>query len=239
MFVIDVQTSNFYLEAGMILMIKKIARQFIQFGALSALALTTQVQANEAADSEQSNFAVLADIGVGHQKLDVSGGYHTESGNAFSAALGLEYKINSEFSAIVQYADYGEADLFGAEIPVAGQEVGVDFSAKTKGLSLVGQYMTARAVDNWSFGAKLGMISWDTDMYIKASGNDSSAKVTFGSDDGTSIVGGLLASYAFNQQMDVYFNADWFVSDVDGQIIEGETNEILRARYTVGLKYHF
>lgn len=206
--------------------------------ALVALVVSSNVFANEVS-SEEAGWAVVVEAGVGHQKVDVSGGYETESGNSFAPSIAGAYNFNSNWSVVAQYTDYGETDLFTIPMYVLGQSVNVGVSAETTGASLVAQYMSGRMVDSWNYGVKLGLMSWDTKMFVKAQAGGNSARESFADDNGTAIYGGLLGSYALNENVDITVNADWFVSDVEGELVDGETTELLRGRYSLGVNYHF
>lgn len=217
-------------------------KNFSRVAALVALAFSCGVYANDdnsTAGYDDTGFSVASEVGFGHQKIDVSGGFKTESGNSFSPSIALAYNFDSNYSIVAQYTDYGESDLFVIPMSVFGQSVNVDVSAKTTGFSLVGQYMTDRDEGLWSFGGKLGLMAWDTEMMVKASANGQSASESLGDDNGTAIYGGLLASYGLSRNLNLTFNADWFVSEVGVEFAAGETTELLRSRYTMGVSYHF
>jgi hypothetical protein len=185
------------------------------------------------------------ELGMARHTVDVSeagANYDTETGNSSSPGLYLGYNFNDSWSILAQYTNYGEADLFDTRInvDVEGEIVPVNlaFSTETTGLSVVGQYMTPRFVGHWSFGAKLGLMSWDTDFNVKASAGTVS-ETTTESDSGIAIYGGIGCAYAMSQKLDVTIGMDWFVNDLDVEIIEGAKTDMQYTRLGLGLKYNW
>lgn len=207
--------------------------------ALAILAsLVTAHSAIAQEEKPQKLFAVV-EVGMAEHAIDASGGYEDEKGDSFSPSLALGYMYDSNISIIAQYTQYGEADLFSSELNFEGVILDTTFSSETTGVSLVGQYMTDLSSSGWSFGAKLGLIRWDTDLNFTATSGGASASDTLGDDSGVSIYGGVVVSYALSQRMAVTLNADWFVNDLDVELIEGSQVDMQNSRYSMGLRYSF
>lgn len=207
---------------------------------IAALVLPTHVQADEAIDN--TGFSVLIDIGIADVAVDAEGGYQEESDTTTSPALGLSYQFNDNLSVVAQYTNYGTAELFSTRTYINSTAVDVTVESKTTALSVVGQYLVPLASDSWSIGARLGLISWDTEFGVKAVSSQASAKNKFGDDSGTTLTGGVLAEYALTEQLSFTFSADWFVNKIDNSVEftdDGADLDMQYGRYAMGLKYAF
>lgn len=199
-------------------------------------------------DSQPSKFSAGINLGLTQHTIDVSGAdenYEEESANSFAPDVFFSYKFNDNWSVVTQYTNYGEADLFEAQLQIdvpSGGSVPVDltFSSETTGFSVVGQYMTIRNVGHWSLGAKLGLMKWDTDFHIKATNttNQISATTTE-SDSGVAIYGGFLGAYALNEKIDLTLGVDWFVNDLDVELIDGAKTDMQYSKLSFGITYHW
>lgn len=206
---------------------------------LALLATLGATHSSTAQEASTNRFFVAVEAGIAEHTIDASGGYEDESGNSFSPSIALGYMFTPNISMVAQYTQYGEADLFSADIDFEDVVVGTTFSSETTGISLVGQYMTDPSPSGWSYGAKLGLINWDTDLNISATSAGASASDTLGDDKGVAVYGGFIITYALGEKVDVTLNADWFVNDLDVELIEGSQMDMQYSRYTVGLKYQF
>lgn len=198
-------------------------------------------------ENTASSFYAGIELGVAQHSIDVSGAganYEEETGNSFAPSLSFGYQFNENWSIVAQYTQYGEADLFDTdfEIPVDADivPINVAFSTDTTGLSVVGQYMTERNVGHWSLGAKLGLMKWDTDLNIHYTSRQYGVdEVDTESDSGVAIYGGLLGAYALSETLDLTIVADWFVNDLDTELIDGATTDMQYSRFSVGMNYHW
>jgi hypothetical protein len=194
-----------------------------------------------AQDSAPSKFFAAIEFGGVQHTIDVSGvgtNYEPENGNSFSPSLSAGYNFNENISIIAQYTDYGKADLFDTNVFINPVQVNIAVSTETTGFSLVGQYMSPRSIGSWSFGAKLGLIRWDTDFNVRFK----TAQVNFTeteSESGIAVYGGFIGSYALNEKWDLTLGADWFVNDLDAEVIDGAKTDMQYSRFNLGFKYNW
>jgi opacity protein-like surface antigen len=195
-----------------------------------------------AQDIGPSKFFAGIELGVVQHTVDVSGvgtNYESESGNSFSPNLLVGYNFTESISIIAQYTDFGKADLFDTTFLFnPSTPVKVEFSTETTGFSLVGQYMSPREVGLWSFGARLGLIRWSTDFNSNFSAFQANFTDTK-SETGVAFYGGLIGSYALSETWDITLGADWFVNDLDVEIIDGAKTDMQYSRLNLGLKYNW
>lgn len=192
---------------------------------------------NAAAQENQSGFFTSVALGITEHTVDVSGAganYEEESGRTSSSGISVGYNINDSWSVIAQYNNFGEADLFDADIDT----LNVEFSTETTGFSVVGQWMSPREVKRWSLGARLGLIKWDTDFNMKFSDGMDSETYTE-SDSGVAIYGGLGCAYAMSTNWDLTIDMDWFVNDLDVELIEDAATDMQYSKLSLGLKYYW
>lgn len=207
---------------------------------LATGSMLVSAQAQQSQELVSTNgWAIYADAGIAEQMIDVDGGYEDESGKGFAPAIGVSYRFNENFSVLVNYADHGEADLFDFYQYYGNNKVNFTASVESTALSVMAQYESERMVQNWSFGGRLGLTSWDADAMLTGTFQGQSEKDSIGSDSGVSIIGGLFAVYSFTQQLDMTFSADWFVAEPNIEIVEGHDTELQVSRYAVGMRYWF
>lgn len=207
---------------------------------ISALTLPTYLQADET--SNNTGFAVLVDVGIADIAVDAEGGYQEESDTTTSPALGLSYQLNDNMSVAAYYTNYGTAELFSTRTYINATAVDVTVESKTTAFSVVGQYMVPLAIESWSIGARLGLVSWDTEFGVTAVSSRGSANNKFGDDSGTTLTGGILAEYALSEQLAFTLSADWFVNKIDNSVEftdDGADLDMQYGRYAMGLKYAF
>lgn len=207
--------------------------------ALAILATLVAAHSAGAQETTTNRFFAVVEAGISEHTIDASGGYEDESGNSFSPSVALGYLYNPNISIVAQYTQYGEADLFSAELNIDGVAIDATFSSETTGISLVGQYMTDASPGGWSYGAKLGLIHWSTDLNLSASNGGVTASDTLDDDKGVAVYGGFIVSYALSEKIDLTLNADWFVNDLEVDLIDGSQEDMQYSRYTAGLKYQF
>lgn len=207
--------------------------------ALAILATLVAAHSAAAQETKTNKYFAVVEVGTAEHAIDASGGYKDESGSSFSPSLALGYVYNSNISMVAQYTQYGEADLFTSEVSYEGAVMDTTFSTETTGISLAGQYMTDSGSGGWSYGVKLGLIHWNTDLNVLVTNGGESASGTVGDDSGVAVYGGFIVSYALSERMALTVNADWFVNDLDVELIEGSQLDMQYSRYTLGLRYHF
>lgn len=171
-----------------------------------------------------------ASVGVGQHTLGASG-YNDESGNASVLGLHAGYQINDNVSVLIDYSNYGEADLFDIYL----FDTQATIASETTGVSVIGQLMTDRNVGYFSFGARLGLISWQTDLNLKANGHSE----TLIDDSGIAAIGGLVGSYAMTEKLDLVLSMDWFVYDHKASLVEDEKIDFQHSVLKVGVNYYF
>lgn len=171
-----------------------------------------------------------ATVGVGQHALGASG-YEDESGDASVFGLHAGYQINDNVSVLLDYSNYGEADLFDLYL----FDTKATIASETTGVSVIGQFMTDRNVGYFSVGARLGLISWQTDMNIKANGQSE----TLADDSGIAAIGGLIGSYAMSEKLDLVMSLDWFVYDHKADLLEDEGVDFQHSVLKVGFNYYF
>lgn len=208
---------------------------------ISALIAPTYLQADETID--KTGFAVLVDVGIADIAVDAEGGYDEESDTTTSPALGLSYQFNDNMSVVAYYTNFGTAELLNFTAYSSGNmAVDITVESKTTALSIVGQYMVPLASQSWSIGARLGLISWDTEFSVVAASSQASSKNKFGDDSGTALTGGILAEYTLSEQLSLTLSADWFVNKIDNSVEftdDGADVDMQYGRYAMGLKYAF
>lgn len=180
--------------------------------------------------AQNSGFAVTADLGAARQSAE------DVSGNAASAALGLSYQINSNWSTSLSYTHFGDADLYQFA-DTFGDDIiyNATMSLDTTGFGLHAHYMTDRVTGIWSFGGRAGLVRWDTDINFKVDGI-SAANGTVASDSGVTLSAGLVAAYPISDQLDLTLSADFMRYNMD---FEDENGDIDNSRLAAGVKYHF
>lgn len=198
-----------------------------KIAAAAALLLSGSVSAQ---DSLSSGFFAGTTIGWSKHTVGASN-YEDESGSAVAVGLNGGYRYNANWSVLVDYSKYGQADLF--DFNYAG--VPITVASDTKGLSVMGQYLTGHQVGEWAVGARLGLISWQTDVNFKSGSNE----LTFDDDSGVSVIGGLLASYSATENLDLLLSADWFVYDHDAALLTNAAIDFQHSRVGVTLQYNF
>lgn len=180
--------------------------------------------------------SVSADLGYNSHgfKIDdpeVGVGYD-ETGNATAPAVGVSYNITDNWSVQLQYADAGNADIL--EI---GDEAGsMTVSGDTTHINLFGAYSTQRTVGSFGFGGRVGLSKWDTTFDLTLTDGTASETGEIGSDSGTSVIAGVTAFYALNDNFDIILSADWTANEA---AIEQTTADMTYYRYAVGVSYHF
>jgi hypothetical protein len=180
--------------------------------------------------AETSGFAVTADLGVVHQSAE------GDSGNAASAALGLSYQINPNWSASISYTDYGQADVYQFSDNFGDDIIyNATLSLDSTGLGVHAHYMTDRVTGLWSFGGRAGLVRWDTDINVKVE-DMAGANGTVASDSGVALSAGFVAAYAITDQLDVTLSVDFMRYSMD---FEEENGDIDNSRLAAGVKYHF
>lgn len=207
---------------------------------IAALTLPAISFANES--GTQTGFAVLADVAIADIAIDAEGNYREESDTTTSPAIGVSYQFNENFSVLVQYVNYGTADLIKFSDEIYNTPVDLTVEGKTSAFVLAGQYMVPLAAQGWSLGGRVGLNSWNTDFAVVASTSQQSSRQKFADDSGTALIGGVLAEYAFNEQFALTFSADWFVNKIDDSVEfseDGADLDMQTGRYAVGLKYSF
>lgn len=184
---------------------------------------------------DDAGFSIAVEAGIGNQQVDVSGGYEKESGSSFSPSLALAYNFNQNVAIVAQYTDYGAAELFDESYSGVNVKASTDMS----GVSLVARYLSTPNMSGWSFGGKLGLMSWSSDLYADLSAQGESLRLEYGEDDGVAIYGGLMAAYEINENVSLLLNTDFFLAEPDSTLIAGEKTEILAAHYSLGIEYRF
>lgn len=180
--------------------------------------------------AETSGFSVTADLGAARQSAE------GDSGTAVSAALGLSYQFDSNWSASLSYIDFGQPDVYEFSDSI-GDDIlyNATLSLDTTGLGLQAQYMTDRTTGHWSFGGRAGLVRWDTDINVEVDGM-MDANGTVASDSGVAFSAGVIAAYAINDQLDLTLSADFMNYSMD---FEDEEGDIDTSRLAAGVKYHF
>lgn len=211
-------------------------------GIISALLLlSSPIYAQETTNP----ISISATAGYGHHKIDASGGYEDESGNDFSTSFAVNYQINNAFSASIAYTDYGQADLFefnSMEV-VDGNNVfyKATLQSETSAISAYATYASEREVGEWSYSASLGLARWSTDLDfdINIQNFNVDSRFTATSEDGIAVIGGLGATYSATEAIDIDIRFNWFVNDLDIDLIANETVDMQHGHYGLGVTYRF
>jgi hypothetical protein len=178
-----------------------------------------------------SDFAVSADVGATRQAGD------GESGTAASASLGLSYQITPQWSVLLNYTDSGEADLTTVSDTFAIGDVMYDatLALDNTAVGLFAQYMTERQLEQWSFGGRLGLVRWDTDLNLTLHASPD-AGLTIVSDKGTDLAAGLVAQYALTDKWDMSLGLDYMRYSIS---FEDESTDVTNTRLYIGMKTSF
>lgn len=178
-----------------------------------------------------SDFALSADLGSTRQAGD------GESGTAFSGSVGLSYQITPTWSVLLNYTDSGEADLFSLSDTFAGDDIiyNATMSLDNTGTGLFAQYTTERQLQQWSFGGRIGLVRWDTDVNVTVHAA-SDLGLTVVSDSGTDLAAGLFAQYALTEKWDLTLGLDYLRYDIS---FEEESTDVTNTRLYIGLKNSF
>lgn len=178
-----------------------------------------------------SDFAVSADVGATRQSGD------GESGTATSASLGLSYQITPQWSVLLNYTDSGEADLTTVSDTFAIGDVLYDatLALDNTAVGLFAQYMTERQAEHWSFGGRLGLVRWDTDLNLTLHASPD-VGLTILSDTGTDLAAGLVAQYALTDKWDMTLGLDYMRYSIS---FEDESTDVTNTRLYIGLKNTF
>ncbi len=153
----------------------------------------------------QSSADAYIGLGVGSTayKVDLSslGGRSFDDKTTGTKFYG-GYAFNKYFALEASYYNFAEASV-GALETDPGSGVFVSASANSKGFAgyAVGMYPVSKKVN---LMAKLGVLSWTTDLEFNN---------TTGSNSGTDIAYGLVASYAFTKQILAVAEWEGFNSD--------------------------
>lgn len=178
-----------------------------------------------------SDFAISADVGATRQSGD------GESGTATSASLGLSYQFTPKWSVLLNYTDSGEADLATVSdtFAIGGVMYDATLALDNTAIGLFAQYTTERQLEQWSFGGRLGLMRWDTDLNLTLHAS-SDVGLTIKSEKGTDLAAGLVAQYALTEKWDMTLGLDYMrysVSFVDN------STDVTNTRLYLGLKNTF
>lgn len=200
----------------------------------TALKLLTFLPALTVASSllaAPADFALSADLGSTRQAGD------GESGTSFSGSVGLSYQITPTWSVLLNYTDSGEADLFSLSDTYAGDDIiyNATISLDNSGTGLFAQYTTERQLQQWSFGGRIGLVRWDTDVNVTVH-TASDLGLTVVSDSGTDLAAALFAQYALTEKWDLTLGLDYLRYDIS---FEEESTDVTNARLYIGLKNSF
>ena len=178
-----------------------------------------------------SDLAVSADVGATRQSGD------GESDTATSASLGLSYQITPQWSVLLNYTDSGEADLATVSDTFAIGDVMYDATVAldNTAIGLFAQYMTERQLEHWSFGGRLGLVRWDTDLNLTLHASPD-VGLTIQSEKGTDLAAGLVAQYALTEKWDMTLGLDYMRYSVS--FVEDST-DVTNSRLYLGLKNTF
>lgn len=214
--------------------------------ALFALSTFSSItHANEENHNTLSDFSVTLGLGIADHTIDSSGGYEEESATEFAQSLAVNYHFSPNFSISAAYTNYGEAELFSLTeymwIDYTDVRVDSTVSSDTAAMSLYGTYQTDQTANGWTFGANLGLTSWQTDINIdyEFPQYNFSETETMSDESGVALIGGLNAAYAVSEHLSLSLSASWFVSELDMDLIEGEQIDMQHAFYALNATYRF
>lgn len=178
-----------------------------------------------------SDFAVSAELGASGQAVD------SESGTSASVSAGLSYQIDPNWSVLLNYTDSGEADLATLSDTFAIGDVMYDatLALDNTAIGLFGQYMTERQLEHWSFGGRLGLVRWDTDINLTLHASPD-VGLTIVSDTGTDLAAGLVAQYSLTEQWDMTLGLDYMRYSIS---FEDESTDVTNTRLYIGIKNTF
>lgn len=178
-----------------------------------------------------SDFAVSAELGASGQAVD------NESGTSASVSAGLSYQIDPNWSVLLNYTDSGEADLATLSDTFAIGDVMYDatLALDNTAIGLFGQYMTERQLEHWSFGGRLGLVRWDTDINLTLHASPD-VGLTIVSDTGTDLAAGLVAQYSLTEQWDMTLGLDYMRYSIS---FEDESTDVTNTRLYIGIKNTF
>jgi hypothetical protein len=178
-----------------------------------------------------SNFAISADVGASRQSTD------WESGQAASFSVGLNYQITPVWSVLLNYTDSGEADLMTFSDTLPGDDIlyKATMSLDTSTAGLFAQYLTERQTGHWSFGGRLGLVRWDSDMNVTLHVSPD-INLTALTESGTNLAAGLLAQYGLTYSWDLTLGFDYLRHDIS---FEGGNMFVTNTRLYLGLKNSF
>lgn len=178
-----------------------------------------------------SDFAVSAELGASGQAVD------DESGTSASVSVGLSYQIDPHWSVVLNYTDSGEADLATVRDTFAIGDVMYDatLALDNTAVGLFAQYMTERQLEQWSFGGRLGLVRWDTDLNLTLHASPD-VGLTILSDTGTDLAAGLVAQYAFTEKWDMTLGLDYVRYSIS---FEDESTDVTNTRLYIGIKNTF
>lgn len=178
-----------------------------------------------------SDLALSADLGATRQSGD------GESGNAVSASVGLSYQITPNWSVLLNYTDSGEADLATVSDTFAIGDVMYDatLALDNTAIGLFAQYMTERQLEQWSFGGRIGVVRWDTDLNLTLHASPD-VGLTILSEKGTDVAAGLVAQYALTDKWDLTLGLDYMRYSIN---FEEDSTKVTNSRLYLGLKNSF
>lgn len=184
------------------------------FAALIALSTS------ELSLAESGQFSLGADIGSATHKLSVEGydGSYDDSDTSFS--FGGAFAWNQNFGVGLRYTDYGSINLSD----YSGR---AEVSADSLAITAIVSTNLAPKGGEWAFGGELGLARVSMDLAASiggASGNISDTDMAF--------VGGIYASYGFNDHLQGVINASF--TKVSIKKLDNDLS-----RFGLGLNYTF
>lgn len=199
--------------------------------ALKLLALLPVLTVSSTLLATPSDFALSADLGSTRQAGD------GESGTAFSGSVGLSYQITPSWSVLLNYTDSGEADLFSLKDTFAGDAIinEATMSLDNTGIGLFAQYTTERQLQQWSFGGRIGLVRWESDVNATVHAA-SELDLNVVSDRGTDLAAALVAQYALTEKWDLTLGLDYLRYNIS---FEEDSTDVTNTRLYIGLKNSF
>lgn len=96
-------------------------------------------------------------------------------------------------------------------------------------------------MSSWTYGASLGLISWSTELDLDTVIPEFDIRETdkIVDDSGVALYGGVSAIYAMNENVDLTFGVTWFVYDLSGDVIDGETLDMQNTLISASATYRF
>ncbi|MBU1665601.1 MAG: outer membrane beta-barrel protein [Gammaproteobacteria bacterium] len=141
------------------------------------------------------------------------------------------YRINKNFAVEGSYADLGKATFDSTVTAPAAGTVNISWKSKAWSLAAVG---ILPVTDQFEVFGKIGGHFWDVDMSVTATGGGGTAAGS-ASDDGTSWLYGVGASYSFSKNIAV--RAEWErYQDVGDENTTGKSDVDM---LSVGVQYKF